>query len=147
MLIFIFLIVVIICLIRINKNRNKNMLNKSKLDYNHSTVKVNLRMPFGDVSISNKDQNIDSSEGKNGDLEQLLDMTNEDREKMIKGDVKITTNVNRKVTKYVNGEKVSEEETISTDNIDKKAINKCLNCGASIDLGQEECSYCGTKIN
>lgn len=123
------------------------MLNKSKLDHNHSTVKVNLKMPFGNISVSNKDQNIDGSEDQNGNLEQLLDMTNEDREKMMKGDVKITTNVNKKVTKYVNGEKVSVEETTSTDNIDKKAINKCLNCGASIDLSQKECSYCGTKIN
>ena len=111
---------------------------KKKID-NDSKVKANLKLPFGNVTISNKEDDVSS--------DKLPDFTHDEREKMIKGDVKIITNVNKKVTKYVNGEKVSVEETNSIDNVSKKSINKCPNCGASIDLSQEECSYCGTKIN
>ena len=132
MLFLIFLIVVIICVIRIRNYSSKKIDNDSK-------VKANLKLPFGNVTISNKEDGVSS--------DKLPDFTHDEREKMIKGDVKIITNVNKKVTKYVNGEKVSVEETNSIDNVSKKSINKCPNCGASIDLSQEECSYCGTKIN
>lgn len=132
MLFLIFLIVVIICVIRIRNYSSKKIDNDSK-------VKANLKLPFGNVTISNKEDDVSS--------DKLPDFTHDEREKMIKGDVKIITNVNKKVTKYVNGEKVSVEETNSIDNVSKKSINKCSNCGASIDLSQEECSYCGTKIN
>ncbi len=132
MLFLIFLIVVIICVIRIRNYSSKKIDNDSK-------VKANLKLPFGNVTISNKEDDVSS--------DKLPDFTHDEREKMIKGDVKIITNVNKKVTKYVNGEKVSVEETNSIDNVSKKSINKCPNCGASIDLSQEECSYCGTKIN
>ena len=132
MLFLIFLIVVIICVIRIRDYSSKKIDNDSK-------VKANLKLPFGNVTISNKEDDVSS--------DKLPDFTHDEREKMIKGDVKIITNVNKKVTKYVNGEKVSVEETNSIDNVSKKSINKCPNCGASIDLSQEECSYCGTKIN
>ena len=132
MLFLIFLIVVIICVIRIRNYSSKKIDNDSK-------VKANLKLPFGNVTISNKEDDVSS--------DKLPDFTHDEREKMINGDVKIITNVNKKVTKYVNGEKVSVEETNSIDNVSKKSINKCPNCGASIDLSQEECSYCGTKIN
>ena len=132
MLFLIFLIVVIICVIRIRNYSSKKIDNDNK-------VKANLKLPFGNVTISNKEDDVSS--------DKLPDFTHDEREKMIKGDVKIITNVNKKVTKYVNGEKVSVEETNSIDNVSKKSINKCPNCGASIDLSQEECSYCGTKIN
>ena len=66
---------------------------------------------------------------------------------MLKGDVKITDKINKKVTKYQGGEKISEEETTSCDVIDKKAIQKCPNCGASLDNSLDECIYCKTKIN
>jgi len=132
MLFLIFLIVVIICVIRIRNYSSKKINNDSK-------VKANFKLPFGNVTISNKEDDVSS--------DKLPDFTHDEREKMIKGDVKIITNVNKKVTKYVNGEKVSVEETNSIDNVSKKSINKCPNCGASIDLSQEECSYCGTKIN
>lgn len=132
MLFLIFLIIVIICVIRIRNYSSKKIDNDSK-------VKANLKLPFGNVTISNKEDDVSS--------DKLPDFTHDEREKMIKGDVKIITNVNKKVTKYVNGEKVSVEETNSIDNVSKKSINKCPNCGASIDLSQEECSYCGTKIN
>jgi len=132
MLFLIILIVVIICVIRIRNYSSKKIDNDSK-------VKANLKLPFGNVTISNKEDDVSS--------DKLPDFTHDEREKMIKGDVKIITNVNKKVTKYVNGEKVSVEETNSIDNVSKKSINKCPNCGASIDLSQEECSYCGTKIN
>jgi len=132
MLFLIILIVVIICVIRIRNYSSKKINNDSK-------VKANFKLPFGNVTISNKEDDVSS--------DKLPDFTHDEREKMIKGDVKIITNVNKKVTKYVNGEKVSVEETNSIDNVSKKSINKCPNCGASIDLSQEECSYCGTKIN
>lgn len=29
----------------------------------------------------------------------------------------------------------------------KKAVVKCPNCSASVDMELEKCTYCGTKIN
>ena len=47
----------------------------------------------------------------------------------------------------VQSQKISEEETTSTNTIEKKAIKECPNCGANIDLDFDECEYCNTKIN
>ena len=77
------------------------------------------------------------------DIENVLDS----QQKLDKGDVKVIRSVKKTVTKYSNGEKVSEAQTITTDNIDKKAVSECPNCGASLDLKQDFCSYCRTKIN
>ena len=64
-----------------------------------------------------------------------------------KGDINVVRSVKKVVTTYSNGEKVSEEQTLTTDKFDKKAITECPNCGASLDLQQDLCSYCRTKIN
>lgn len=69
------------------------------------------------------------------------------KNKVLKGNVKIIGNVNKKVKRYKNGEIIEEEETNSNNIIDKKAVQKCPNCGADLDLDLDECIYCRTKIN
>lgn len=56
-------------------------------------------------------------------------------------------NNNKKITRYENGEKVLDEEITTTNSMDKKAVVKCPNCSASVDMELEKCTYCGTKIN
>lgn len=69
------------------------------------------------------------------------------KSKVLKGNVKIVGNVNKKVRRFKNGEVIEEEETNSNNVIDKKAVQKCPNCGANLDLDLDECIYCRTKIN
>lgn len=135
-------IIIISLLIVMNKVKKYN-----KSNYNSNISKItHVKTPLGNFDISNKES--ETSSNTSDSKEKFIDKLPDDiKEKVLKGDVKITDNVNRKVIKYQNGEKVSEEETNSSNIIDKKAIQKCPNCGASIDMNLDECVYCRTKIN
>lgn len=57
----------------------------------------------------------------------------------------VTTTKQFKKTVYENGQKISEEETITHNNI--TPITNCPNCGATIkNKTKTNCDYCHTKL-
>ena len=77
----------------------------------------------------------------------LNTLSEEEKERFLRGDVKVTSKQIKKTTHYHNGEKTTEELENNETAYDKKAINSCPNCGASISLDYKECPYCKTIIN
>ena len=134
---------VIICLIIIINRNNKQIDNNLNTNEKKS---IHVKTPLGNVDFTR--QNEEQMNKENISKEKFLDNLPDDmKEKILKGYVKITDKVNKKVIKYQNGEKISEEESVSSNVIDKKAIKRCPNCGASLDGNLDECMYCKTKIN
>lgn len=117
-------------------------------DSNRMKKVVRFMTPIDDAQLSSNSFNEkilnSNSDKEHGDLSKIIENY---QDKMGKGNVKVTRNVNKKIVKYINGEKVSEEETTTSDLINKQAIKECPNCGAGLETNQDRCLYCRTKIN
>ena len=141
MLIIVPFIIVFCLLIVMRRIRKYNKNNSDSINkFTH------IKAPLDSYEISNSNNSFENNSYDSS--EKVIDkLPDEIKECVLKGNVKITDNLNKKITKYHNGEKVSEEEINSNNIIEKKSIQKCPNCGASIDLSSNECIYCRTKIN
>lgn len=117
-----------------------------RLFSNKSNIKktISFNIPLGQVKVSNTSENINNNENYNiySNVEKFNDKYGN-----IKGNTKITNKINKKVIKYQNGVKISEENTETVNNFEKEAMQKCENCGASIDIDNDICTYCRTPIN
>ena len=132
-LLFIIVLIPIIVIIGIIIIKSKKVITKNNISNNISSN-------YSKASFKVTNHNGETITNINGSKEDIIGKLSDDmKEKLSHGDVKTTT--------YRNGEKVTEEEIKSTNQIDKKAIRKCPNCGVSIDSNLDKCTYCGTIIN
>ena len=121
---------------------------KSKKVITKNNISNNISSNYSKASFKVTNHNEETITNINGSKEDIIGKLSDDmKEKLSHGDVKITDSSIKKTTTYRNGEKVTEEEIKSTNQIDKKAIRKCPNCGVSIDSNLDKCTYCGTIIN
>lgn len=136
------ILMVVILIVRISRDKKHfdKVINKENYP------QMNTNNSSAQFTVTDKNGNVITD--MTGTKEEILNKLPEElREKVSKGDLKISGNVNKKTTTYKNGEIISQEETVSSNVIEKKAIKKCPNCGASIDLDLDKCIYCNTKIN
>ena len=111
-------VIIVITIILVKQSR------KGKTsDSNRMKKVVRFMTPIEDAQFSSNSFNEkilnSNSDKEHGDLSKIIENY---QDKMGKGNVKVTSNVNKKIVKYINGEKISEEETTTSDSINKQAI-------------------------